>query len=81
MVFSLSLMEVCLPRGRAYCHQQIRGSDKDLRLYFRRGLLSVSGGMIIFAVGKPTEDPQKVYFVTNFVTHLVTKWVFFLYIS
>lgn len=24
--------------------------------------------MIIFAVGKPTEDPQKVHFVTNFVT-------------
>jgi hypothetical protein len=41
----------------------------------------VSEGIAIFAVGKPTKDPQKVHFVTNFVTHLVSKWVFFLYIN
>ncbi len=41
----------------------------------------MSEGIAIFAVGKPTKDPQKVHFVTNFVTHLVSKWVFFLYIN
>ena len=30
--------------------------------------------------GKPTKRPLKVHFVTNFVTHLVTRWVFFLII-
>lgn len=60
-------------------------TDSGVRLrppfLFSKGSVVSVGRNDYICSRKTHKDPQKVHFVTNFVTHLVSKWVFFLYIS